>query len=516
MENYAIVRISLGLVAMTCSILIVMDMIGLVPAAHEGVAEARSVLCESLAHGASEAAGRNDYATVKKLLQGAVRRNDDVLSVGLRDSDGRILVATSEHHLLWSPTDPTRSTLSHVRVAVGAGQLEVRMSEVIPPTVLARLWARPVLRLLVVLSGAGFIGYMLYMRRTLRLLDPSAVIPPRVQAAFDVMSEGVLLLDRTERIVLANTSFAQRVGSTSKQLLGLLASELDWRVPRSGERPSEMPWEKVVRDSTREMAAPLSIEISPGELRTFMVNAAPVGDEGDKVRGAIVTFDDITALEKKSAELEEALMVGEAKSAELEEALQMLSKSRDEIRLQNDELSVLARCDPLTGISNRRSFMEKAELEFEAAQREGQVLSVIMTDIDHFKLVNDDHGHAVGDEIIKRTAEELLAEVPDRACVCRYGGEEFCLLLIGSDTDKAASLAERLRRTMASAGFASVPITLSFGVSSLNFGAPSLPLMINQADEALYYSKNSGRNRVTCFNAMNETSSPRAGADKRR
>ena len=98
------------------------------------------------------------------------------------------------------------------------------MSEVVPPTVLARLWARPVLRLLVVLSGAGFVGYMLYMRRTLRLLDPSAVIPPRVQAAFDVMSEGVLLLDRTERIVLANSSFAQRVGSTSKELLGLLAS----------------------------------------------------------------------------------------------------------------------------------------------------------------------------------------------------------------------------------------------------------------------------------------------------
>jgi diguanylate cyclase (GGDEF)-like protein len=106
--------------------------------------------------------------------------------------------------------------------------------------------------------------------------------------------------------------------------------------------------------------------------------------------------------------------------------------------------------------------------------------------------------------------------VPDRACVCRYGGEEFCLLLIGFDIDKAASLAERLRRTMASPGFASVPVTLSFGVSSLNFGAASVPLIINQADEALYYSKNSGRNRVTRFSAMNETSPPRASSDKRR
>jgi PAS domain-containing protein len=421
LENYAIVRISLGLVAMTCAILILMDMTGLVPAAHEGVAKTRAVLCESLAHGASEAAARNDYTPVKKLRQGAVRRNDDVLSIGLRDSDGRILVATSEHHLRWSPTDPTRSTLSHVRVAIGARQLEVRMSEVVPPTVLARLWARPVLRLLVVLSGAGFVGYMLYMRRTLRLLDPSAVIPPRVQAAFDVMSEGVLLLDRTERIVLANSSFAQRVGSTSKELLGLLASEFDWRVPGSGERPSEMPWEKVVRDSTPEMAAPLSIEISPGELRTFMVNAAPVGDEGDKVRGAIVTFDDITALEKKSAELEEALMVGEVKSAELEETLQLLSKSRDEIRLQNDELSVLARCDPLTGISNRRSFMEKAELEFEAAQREGQELSVIMTDIDHFKLVNDTYGHIAGDAVLRAVVQRVLSVMRPYDTFGRFG-----------------------------------------------------------------------------------------------
>ena len=507
----------MGLVALTGSILIVLDLMGVVPRANDGIAKARSQLCESLAYRAAESAAQNDYASVRKLLEGAVHRNEDLISAGLRSLDGGLVVATSEHRFMWVPKEKKGSTLTHVRVATGQGIIEVRMSEVVPPGVLSRLWSRPLVRLLVLLGGIGFVVYMLYMRRMLRHLDPSAVIPPRVQAALDVMAEGVLLLDRNERIVLANSSFARRIDRAPKDLLGVCASELDWRVPRSSARPQEMPWAKAVRDSEVQMASPLSVEIMPGVVRTFMVNAAPVGDGRDRVRGAIVTFDDITALEKKSAELEHALMVGELKSAELEEALEMLEKSRDEIRTQNDELLVLARCDPLTGISNRRSFMEKAELEFETAKREGRHLSVLMADIDHFKRVNDDHGHSVGDEVICRTAEALMAEVPDRACVCRYGGEEFCVLLIDTNTAKASTVGERLRRTMAAGGFASVPVTASFGVSSVAFGADRFQDLVNQADEALYASKEGGRNRVTCWNAIGSAAAvARDSADDQR
>ena len=127
-----------------------------------------------------------------------------------------------------------------------------------------------------------------------------------------------------------------------------------------------------------------------------MVTSAPVGDPDGPVRGAIATFDDITMLEDKSRQLEDAL-------AELE-------KTRDEVQLHNDELRVLAKCDPLTGVSNRRSFMGYAEHQFESASSESSNLAVIIVDIDHFKRVNDEHGHVLGDEGIQRVAQELLAK----------------------------------------------------------------------------------------------------------
>jgi diguanylate cyclase (GGDEF)-like protein/PAS domain S-box-containing protein len=504
----ATVRISFGLVLLTGSIVIALDMMGVVPRAKDGIAEARTQLSESLAFQASESAARGDFVSVRKLFEGAVRRNEDVLSVGMRDRDGRLVVSTGQHRLMWKPEKKNFSTLTHLRVATGSEIIEVRMGDIVERGVLSTLWSRPLVRILLLLGAFGFLSYLLYLRRMLQHLDPSAVIPPRVQATLDVMAEGVLLLDPNERIVLANQSFAERMDRTTEELVGIKASELDWRTPLSSDRPDEMPWTTAVRDCETQTGAPLSIEISDGTIRTFMINAAPVGDEGE-VRGAIVTFDDITALEKKSADLEQALLVGERKTFELEEAFVMLEKSRDEIRLRNDELSVLARSDPLTGLSNRRSYMEKAELEFAAAVREGKPLSVLMVDIDLFKRVNDDHGHAMGDEIIRCTAEQLLAEVPDRPCVCRYGGEEFCVLLLDTGIEKAAAIAERLRASIAAVGFAEIPVSASFGVSAVGFGADRVYDMINQADEALYASKQGGRNRVTRWDAI--APAPKAG-----
>ena len=146
--------------------------------------------------------------------------------------------------------------------------------------------------------------------------------------------------------------------------------------------------------------------------------------------------------------------------------------------------------------------MERAQLEFESAVRDGRKLCCVMVDIDHFKRVNDDHGHLMGDEIIRRLAQALVSEWPDREWVCRFGGEEFCLLATDTDIDGGEALASRLRRTIASEGFAPVQITASFGVSSLADEAPSFDDLLNQADEALYASKENGRNRVTCYSQI--------------
>jgi diguanylate cyclase (GGDEF)-like protein len=214
----------------------------------------------------------------------------------------------------------------------------------------------------------------------------------------------------------------------------------------------------------------------------LMVTSAPVGDADGPVRGAIATFDDITLLEDKSRQLEDAL-------AELE-------KSRDEIQLHNDELRVLAKCDPLTGVSNRRSFMNYAEHHFDFVSDGSAEMSIVMVDIDHFKRVNDEHGHAIGDEVIQGVAQELLAN-SDRDSVCRYGGEEFCLLLRDTSAEQARAVAERMRRAIAADGFTVVPVTASFGISTRSESTRSLSQLIERADEALYASKDRGRDRVT-------------------
>ena len=199
----------------------------------------------------------------------------------------------------------------------------------------------------------------------------------------------------------------------------------------------------------------------------------------------LASFDDVTVLE--------------AKKVELRGMLDMLQKSREEIRRQNEELQVLATIDPLTGVSNRRSFFTRAQELLQRARADQMPLSVMMVDLDFFKRINDDFGHAAGDEVLCRTAE-LLREMlgfPER--VCRYGGEEFCVELEGYPLEQAMGLAEQLRAKIAAPAFATMPVTASFGVASLSAGAADFAALVNQADEALYRAKRTGRNRVCAY-----------------
>jgi diguanylate cyclase (GGDEF)-like protein len=128
-----------------------------------------------------------------------------------------------------------------------------------------------------------------------------------------------------------------------------------------------------------------------------------------------------------------------------------------------------------------------------------------MTDIDHFKKFNDQHGHLVGDEVIIAVAKALGSELRSFDLLCRYGGEEFCILLPNSTPRQALDIAERLRRQIEEVAGRSIrtteglKITASFGVASLRDEADDLNGLIDQADEALYFSKQNGRNRVSLW-----------------
>jgi PAS domain S-box-containing protein len=317
-------RISFGLVLLTSSILISLDLLGFMPAPAGTEIEPRIRLCEMLATQTAPAAERNDLAALRTALQVVVRQNDDVLSAGMRGTDGRLLVASGDHRALWSPESAEGSTSSHVRLPMFKNgkrwaTIEVRFEELDPVGGLAGLWERPLLRLIGLVSALGFVTYLVYMRKTLRHLDPSAVIPTRVQAALDVMAEGVLLLDPQERIVLANAAFAERVGRTPAKLLGTKASALGWKRPDPPQALEAFPWVEAIRKSEASTGTVMRIEAGPDGERVFVVNGSPVLDGWGRPKGAIVTFDDVTELEQKTALLEEALVE--------------IEKSQHEIRL---------------------------------------------------------------------------------------------------------------------------------------------------------------------------------------
>ncbi|MBX3619350.1 MAG: GGDEF domain-containing protein [Rhizobacter sp.] len=161
------------------------------------------------------------------------------------------------------------------------------------------------------------------------------------------------------------------------------------------------------------------------------------------------------------------------------------------------ELQRLATTDGLTGVLNRRRWMEQAQSHFQLARRHGRSLAVAMLDIDFFKRINDTHGHQAGDRALVLFAQALqhLVRLPD--LVGRYGGEEFCVLLPLSGASAAQTVDERMRaathEVSAALGF---ELTFSAGVASLQEGDATLDQVIARADQALYAAKQGGRNRL--------------------
>lgn len=154
--------------------------------------------------------------------------------------------------------------------------------------------------------------------------------------------------------------------------------------------------------------------------------------------------------------------------------------------------------DPLTGVPNRRHLDDRLAMELARLARYGQPLSVILTDIDRFKAVNDSFGHAVGDVVLEAFARALEASIRSSDFLARYGGEEFVLLLPNTDVEEATALAERMREAAHRIRIAEADVALSasFGVAVARRGE-TMPEVLSRADEAMYLSKSGGRDRVT-------------------
>jgi diguanylate cyclase (GGDEF)-like protein len=171
-------------------------------------------------------------------------------------------------------------------------------------------------------------------------------------------------------------------------------------------------------------------------------------------------------------------------------------------KLLSEALARQAHEDYLTGLNNRRYFMERAELELNRTKRFNNALSVLMMDIDFFKRINDRHGHKVGDAALIKLAEVSRQSLREIDLIGRVGGEEFAILLPQTGLELAVEVAERMRLALANTevalleGGVALQFTVSIGVSCLSSTDDTLDMLLAQADKALYEAKNSGRNRV--------------------
>lgn len=487
-------RIAVGLVALVVSVLIITDLVlGNLSGRTELIRQIRHQISERVATQAVPFIVANDRSGLQEVLQDAIARQRELRSVAVRNVEGDLASQAGDHRSNWHPPDDGSSTLDQIRVPLIAGERpwgEVQFAfEPILPRSLGDWLTHPTLLAFALIALTCLATFYLYLRRMLEYLDPSKAIPDRVRTAFDTLTEGVLIIDKQGRTVMANRAFRDIHPAARDVSTGHAVQELDWLL--AGFQPP-YPWERAMEERAATQDEPLALH-RPGEEEPLrlLVGCAPVLDGHKRLRGCLVSFSDVTTLHR----LNDQLMV----------TLENLEASREEIRRQNEDLQRLATRDPMTGCLNRRAFFDGADPLYARLKAEGGNACCIMTDIDHFKSFNDRYGHAVGDQVIKAVAKSLGSQLREVDLLCRYGGEEFCILLPGSTIEQATEVAERLRASIEQHAGASVReqhglrITSSFGVASIAQGAKDVAELIDQADNALYESKQNGRNRVSTW-----------------
>jgi two-component system sensor histidine kinase/response regulator len=322
-------RISIGLASITLSILFAAQAIGLVPDRQSAVLDGRKALCETLAVHCSLAAKQNDLPSIRAALAAARQRNPHILSAAIRGTDGKLLVEAGDHRGHWGDQSEAASTPTHMQVPVTVrektwGQVEIRFQDVEGSGVLA-FFGGAILPLAAFIGVATFFSTCLYLKAVLRHADGQGkVVPQRVRETFNTVAEGVLILDKNQRIALANDAFARQVGQPADDLTGQKAHDLPWRKPRPVDQAEGYPWSRAMREGATQLGSILSLRTGSSGLRKLSVNSTPiVGDDG-LCHGALATFDDLTPVESKNAELMRTL--------------RRLNRSRAKVRRQKTDL----------------------------------------------------------------------------------------------------------------------------------------------------------------------------------
>lgn len=306
----------------------------------------------------------------------------------------------------------------------------------------------------------------------------------------------VSITDASGRITYVNDKFIKTCGYSRDELMGQ-----NHRLLKTDHHPPAFfqdMWATIARGGVWQ--GEVCNRASDGRACWMATTIVPFLDDTGSPYQHVAIRTDITDIK----EAEKILMRDKQELGELvhertsELALANKALLAEVARRQEleEELRKLASIDKLTGIFNRRVFDDAIKKEMERAKRYLHPMSLILFDIDHFKQINDTHGHPVGDQILKELARIVSARIRIHDVFARWGGEEFIILGVNSDTEACSRLAEKLRILIESHDFPSIgKLTCSFGVASLH-SDDSVDSIVKRADEALYNAKHGGRNRI--------------------
>ena len=488
-----ITQITLGLVVLTSALLLLVDLVfGVFPDPDAQLMGQRTAFAESAATQVTVLLERGDYKTLALILERMRQHEPTIRSLAVRRADQTLLAQAGDHKKSWSERDRDGSSLTHLLVPLSDGNQPWGSFEVAyfrdQRTLLQRALGHPLWITLLSIALLGGLIYWQYIRRALIHLDPKAVIPERVTLAFDIMTEGVVVLDRRGRVLLANRAFRALSDGAAADLVGKPLSSLPWLAAGLASDAAEYPWTHAMQSGQPVVDYPIQVAPAPGGKRKLLVHCAPITDARGVVRGCVTTFDDLTALHLANERLSGAL-------AELH-------ASRDEIAEKNVELERLASHDSLTGCLTRSAFFERMAQARQDARRSRKALSCLALDIDKFKSVNDRFGHVAGDRVIEEVGRTLVSSLRAVDLVGRYGGDEFFVGMPGCDIEQGFAMADKLRRAIEERcsavleDIAGLHVTVSIGVATSQDGDTALADLIEQADKALYDAKANGRNRV--------------------
>jgi diguanylate cyclase (GGDEF)-like protein len=299
---------------------------------------------------------------------------------------------------------------------------------------------------------------------------------------FEHIHTGVALLERDGTLLSWNPAF-----EFVKKLFNL-EIKLENLLPSEGR---DTALTKIAQGVIHHWVGEFQME---GEESTILCSymAIPISDE--RMILVVESIDSEFAIQEVIVKLSRQVKLFRIES---EFTKKLAQNKQIEMEAVMAQASEVAHVDALTFLPNRRTIMRELQDEVMRTERYQSLLSISIVDVDHFKVINDTHGHLIGDEVLRQVAYQLRDQIRHPDLVGRYGGEEFLIILPSSDakaaTEQADRLCRKLRETIITVKDHQVKVTLSIGTAQLRAGTDTWDSLLNRADNAMYEAKNRGR-----------------------